>query len=109
MSNPTFLLSVLPLAVLTLFCSACGGDPTPSGKYSVAMDGGIMAFDFKGDGKVVSSISEGGMSESKDCTYQTNKDTVTVHCPGGSPMQMAFQDGALQADIGDVILKFSKQ
>ncbi len=100
----------LCVPLVLVLCAACGGPPEPSGRYSMEFEGNQLSFDFKGDGKVQSSMTESGGTESMDCKYSVKGENITVTCPGGGQsMKLTFKDGSLEADIGGVTVKFNER
>ena len=96
------------LSLIAVLCAACGA-PEPSGRYSLEIEGNSMSLDFRGDGKVISALTENGRTEQRDCTFQMKDENISVRCEGGDPMRLIFRDGSLETDMGGVTLKFTQR
>jgi uncharacterized lipoprotein YehR (DUF1307 family) len=104
------LNAALCVPLILLLCAACGGPPEPSGRYSLNFQGDELSLDFKGDGKVVSSMTESGETKSVDCKYSVKDEKIGVTCPTGGPgMKLTFKDGSLETDLGGVTVKFDER
>ena len=100
----------LCVPLMLMLCAACGGPPEPAGRYSLNFEGDELSLDFKGDGKVVSSMTESGETQSVDCKYTVKDEKIGVTCPTGGPgMKLTFKDGALETDFGGVTVKFDER
>lgn len=104
------LSAALCVPLILVLCAACGGPPEPSGRYTLDFEGDQLSLDFKGDGKVVSSMIESGDTQSVDCKYSVKDENIAVSCPTGGPgMKLTFKDGSLETDFGGVTVKFTER
>jgi hypothetical protein len=96
------------VSLIGVVCAACGA-PEPSGRYSFDLEGSTVSLDFRGDGKVISALTENGQTEQRDCTYLVKDENVSVRCDVGDPMRLTFRDDSLETDFGGTTVKFDKR
>jgi len=101
-----FVGAVLAAGAVT----GCGGEESAmSGRYGASFEGESMEFDFHKDGTVTFTMNEDSGNQSMDCNYQKGGDRLTINCAGGEPMQLTLKDGALEADMGGMTMRFTKR
>jgi hypothetical protein len=69
-----------------------------------------MSLEFKADHKVTVTMQEtGGQPDSKEASYLSDDNKVTVQVPGGFPLVLVREGGELQGNLMGQALIFKKK
>ncbi|MCL4721682.1 MAG: hypothetical protein KJ041_06940 [Gammaproteobacteria bacterium] len=103
-------------ACCTLGVVSCGltgcsdtASSSPSGLYVAEMQGDSMEINFLDEGKATFGMTEGGLGETVDCTYQAGETLITLSCYGSSGITLTRVKGGLEADMGGVLVRYQKR
>ena len=88
---------------------ACSDDSSVSGRYVADFQGNGMELDFRDDTNVIFTVTEGGHTEKMDCTYTSGETRISVNCFGSSGISITRAGRDLEADMGGVIVRYTKR
>jgi hypothetical protein len=89
--------------------SAGDGAGTLSGAYEARTPDGSMTLEFLDDRQARLTITDGGGAESDDVSYRVSGDQVTVTGPTGESMSLVRKGDILEADMGGLVVRFSRR
>jgi hypothetical protein len=91
--------------------SASAGDDagTLSGAYEARTPDGSMTLEFLDDRQARLTISEAGGAEADEVSYRVSGDQITVTGPTGESMSLVRKGDMLEADMGGLVVRFSKR
>jgi hypothetical protein len=89
--------------------SAGDGAGTLSGAYEARTPDGSLTLEFLDDRQARLTITEGGGAEANEASYRVSGDRITVTGPTGESMSLVRKGDMLEADMGGLVVRFSKR
>jgi predicted small secreted protein len=87
--------------------SSSASESALSGVYRAGSSQGGISLDFRGGQKVLVTVSEGrSENETKEGTYKTSGDKITVTVPGGEPLILHRKGDALEGSLDGLSVNF---